>query len=63
MIRFNQRQRAAMSHTVRELANLIAAALIVSPFVAQQQPSWLLVVWGATVWAVLVGVSLALEGE
>jgi hypothetical protein len=63
MLRLDRRQRDALSHTIRELANLIAAALIVSPFVAQQQPSWLLVVWGVTIWAVVVGISLALEGE
>jgi len=63
MIRLDWRRRNALSHTIRELANLIAAALIVSPFVTQQQPSWLLVLWGAAIWAVLVGFSLVLEGE
>jgi hypothetical protein len=35
----------------------------VSPFVTRQRPSWLLVVWGAAIWVVLVGLRLMLEGE
>jgi hypothetical protein len=61
MLRLDWRQRGALSHTLRELANLIAAALIVSPFVAQQAPSWLLVIWGAAIWGVLVAFGLLLE--
>jgi len=63
MLRLNRRRRDALAETTRELANLIAAALMVSPFVSQQQPSWRLVLWGATIWVALVGGSLVFEGD
>ena len=63
MIRLDPQQRAALSYTVRELANLIAAALVVGPLVTQQPPSWRLILSGTAVWVVFVGFSLALEGE
>ena len=63
MIRLDRRQRDALSQTVRELANLIAAALVVSQFVTQQPPSWRLILAGIAAWVVFVGFALILEGE
>jgi len=63
MIRFNRRQRAAMSHTVRELANLIAAALVLGQAVAEHPPSWWLIFTGIAAWAAFVWFGMRLEGE
>lgn len=62
MIRFDQRQRAALSQTIRELANLIAAALVVGQVVTERPRSWLILV-GIAVWLAFVGWALLLEGE
>ena len=63
MIRLNPRQRAALSETFRELANLVAAALVVGQFVAEQPPSSRLIFMGVGAWLVLVWSGLMLEGE
>ena len=63
MIRFDQRQRAALSETLRELANFVAAAFVLSQFVAEQPPSWRLIVMGMAIWVMFVGMGVLLEGE
>lgn len=63
MIRLHRRQRAALSETLRELANFAAAALVLGQFVASQPRSWSLMLTGIAFWVASVGVSLALEGE
>ena len=54
MLRLNSRQRAAFGETLRELANLAAAALVVGRFAGQQPLSWGTLLMGAAVWAVLL---------
>ena len=63
MLGLDQRQRAALSHTVRELANLIAAALVVGQVVAGQPPSWWLILTGTAAWVAFVWFGMLLEGE
>ena len=63
MIRLDRRQRDALSETVRELANFVAAALVVGQFVASQPASWRLIFVGVFSWVVFVGCALMLEGE
>jgi hypothetical protein len=63
MLRFDQPQRAALSETFRELANLVAAALVIGQLVVAQSPSWRLIVTGVGSWAVLVWVGVVLAGE
>jgi hypothetical protein len=63
MLRLNPRQRGALSETLRELANLVAAALVVGQFVTQQAPSWWLILTGIAAWVAFVGFGLMLEGE
>lgn len=63
MLRLNQRQRSALSETLRELANLVAGAFVLGQFVGNVQFSWSLLLVGWTGWTVLVIVSLALPGE
>jgi hypothetical protein len=63
MIRFAPRQRAALSETLRELANLAAAALVLGQFVGQRALSWQVLVSGAALWLVLVSYALVLEGD
>jgi hypothetical protein len=63
MIRFDRRQRSALSATLRELANLAAAAFVLSQFVTSQSLSWGLMLMGIALWVALVGVGLVLEGE
>ena len=63
MIRFERRQRSALSETLRELANLAAAALGLGQFVMVQPFSPLLMLMGIGFWIAFVGVGLLLEGE
>ena len=62
MIRFDRRQRDALGQTIRELANLIAAALVVGQIVTERRRSWLIVA-GIGIWVAFVGWALILEGE
>ena len=63
MLRLKSRQRAALGETVRALANLTAAALVLSQAVARQGPSWPLIATGIAGWFVLVAIALWLIGE
>jgi hypothetical protein len=63
MIRFDRRQRSALSETLRELANLAAAAFGLGQFVTSQPFSPLLMLMGIGFWIAFVGVGLLLEGE
>ena len=63
MLRLQAKQRAALSQTFRELANLLAGALVLSQFVGQQAPSWRLVILGTAAWIALVSLALFLAGE
>ena len=62
MLRLKSRQRAALGETLRQLANLAAAALGLGQFVGEQPPSWWLLVAGAAIWIALVSSALVLEG-
>lgn len=63
MLRLNAKQRAELSETFRELANLIVGAMVVGQFVGQQAVSWWLLVVGLVAWVVLVSVALSLGGR
>jgi hypothetical protein len=63
MIRFDRRQRSALSETLRELANLAAAAFVLGQFVMSQPLSWGLMLMGIVFWIAFVGAGLLLEGE
>jgi hypothetical protein len=63
MIRLDRRQKDALGETVRELANFVAAALVVGQFVTSQAASWRLISAGVFSWVVFVGFALMLEGE
>jgi len=63
MIRLNRRQRAALSETFREFANLTAAALVVGQFVTDRPLSWLVIGMGLVIWAGFIALGLLLEGE
>lgn len=63
MIRFERRQRTALSETLRELANLAAAAFVLGQFVTSQPLSWRLMLMGIAFWIAFVGVGLLLEGD
>jgi len=54
----NSRQRTALGDTVRALANLVAAAFVVSQVVAGQDGSIRLVAAGAAAWFILVGLAM-----
>ena len=62
MLRLTLEQRRALSDTLRELGNLVAAALILSQLVGQQHASVAPIVGGVFTWFVLVGFALRLEG-
>jgi hypothetical protein len=64
MIRFDRRQRSALSETFRELDNLDAASFCLGQFDTGGQPfSPLLMLMGIGFWIAFVGVGLLLEGE
>lgn len=61
MIRLDPQQRVALSETIRDLANLVAAALVLGQFVGERPFSWLLITMGSVAWLTLVVFGLALE--
>ena len=63
MLRLKNGQRAALSETLRELANLVAGALALGQFVGEQSPSLWLIVAGLLGWFVLVSWGLILAGD
>jgi hypothetical protein len=63
MVRFSARQFVALGQTLRELANLAAAALVFGQFVGQGFLSWGLVGAGTMFWMIVVWLRLLMEGE
>ena len=63
MLRLKPRQRVALSETVRDLANLVAGALVLSQFVGQQPLSRGLFLAGIAIWVAFVTFALVLVGE
>ena len=63
MLPLKPRQSVALGETLREFANLAAAALILSQFVGQQTVSWRVILVGAAVWVAFVWYGLVLEGR
>ena len=63
MIRFSARQRVALGQTLRELANLAAAALVFGQFVARGFLSWPVIIAGTVFWFVVVWLGLRMDGE
>jgi hypothetical protein len=63
MLRLKPRQRVALSETVRDLANLVAGALVLSQFVGQEPLSWQLILAGIASWVVMVSIALVLVRE
>jgi hypothetical protein len=61
MIRLELQQRAALSGTIRELANLVAAAFVLGQFVGERPFSRVLGSIGAVAWIALVVFGLLLE--
>ena len=61
MLQFDDGQRAALSETVRELANLAAAALVVGQLVSERPLSWQLITTGTAIWIGFVGFALFLQ--
>jgi hypothetical protein len=56
MVRLNRPQREALADTLRELANLAAAALSLGQFVGPQPLSLTTIVVGFSVWLALMGI-------
>lgn len=63
MIRLETRQRLALSETIRELANLVAAVLVLSQFVGERPPSWRLMLAGLATWFAFVWLGMVLAGD
>lgn len=61
MLRLEPRQRGALSETLRDLANLVAAAFVLGQFVGERPFSWRLMLMGAAAWIALVVFGLVLE--
>lgn len=58
----NRQQRTAFSQTTRELANFVAAGLVLGQIIADR-PRWWLLVAGSATWVAFVVLALLLEGE
>ncbi|MEQ1897898.1 MAG: hypothetical protein ABL971_10995 [Vicinamibacterales bacterium] len=56
------RQRSSLGDTLREFANLEAAALVLGQFIGDRSLSVELLVAGIAIWVLFVGLALALEG-
>jgi hypothetical protein len=63
MLRLKQRRRAVLVETLRELANLTAAALVLAHFVGERPLSVELAFAGVGLWFTFVGVALILVEE
>ena len=63
MVRFSARQLVALGQTLRELANLAAAALVFGQFVGEGVLSLSLLAAGTAFWLIVVWLGLLLEGE
>jgi hypothetical protein len=63
MLRFSARQLVALGETLRDLANLAAAALVFGQFVGEGFLSLGLAVAGTAFWLVVVWLGLLMEGE
>jgi hypothetical protein len=61
MIRLDPQQRRALSETIRDLANLVAAALVLGQFVGEDSVSWGPMAVGGAAWIGLVMFGLVLE--
>jgi hypothetical protein len=61
MLRFNRARRTVLSDTLRELANLVVAALVLGQFAGGHR-SLLLIFGGMTAWVLLVGAALVCAG-
>lgn len=62
MVRLTPQQRADLRETLRDLANLVAAALILGQFVGEQPFSVWLFLAGLVTWIVFVSFALAVSG-
>jgi len=62
MLRFNRARRTVLSDTLRELANLVVAALVLGQFAGGRR-SLLLIFGGMTAWVLLVGAALVCAPE
>jgi hypothetical protein len=64
MLRWNRKQRTALSESLRQVGNLTLGALGLAQFVAGRPIAWPFVIAGAIGWAIcmLLGLTL-LDGE
>ena len=62
MLRLKARRRVVLVETFRELANLVAGALVLSQFIGQQALSLWLVLAGVAMWVLLLGLALLFAG-
>ena len=63
MLRLKTGRRAVLVETLRELANLVAGALVLGQLVGQQPSSLWVIFGGVAAWLVLVAVAIQLAGE
>jgi hypothetical protein len=59
MVRLNGQERTALSQTIRELANFVAAGLVLGQIIAER-PRWWLLGAGSAPWAAFVMLALLL---
>ena len=62
MLRLSKRRQSALGETLRELANLNAAALVLGQLVGTGPLSVLLMIAGIVTWILLVAAGLFLAG-
>jgi hypothetical protein len=63
MLRLKPHQRTEFSETLRDLANLTFAALVLGQFIGDDPISWRAVVSGFLMWVALVVFALVLPGN
>jgi hypothetical protein len=60
MLRLDRGQRSALGHIFGELANLVAAALVLGQFLGEQPFAWWTLTAGMGSWGVLVSLAVLL---
>ena len=63
MLRLKPRQRAVIVEKLPDLANLVAAVLVLGQFVGEEPASVWRVIMGVALWTGLAGITLLIAGE
>lgn len=62
MVRLNREQRMLLAETLRDIANIVAGAMVFGQFIGSQTLSYSIAAFGMGVWVALVTFAMVLAG-